>query len=89
MPCIYVHCAQIHVYEWMDEWIDRSARAGEVGGAGLAALVEEEDDVGAQVEADNAEDVGLDSGAEADGGVQVDETVQQRAALLVRRHDVA
>ena len=71
-----------------DGWMHGSHGAGEVGRAFLAALVEEEGEVYGDVELD-PEDVGLDRGAEADGGVEVDETVQQRAALLVRRHDVA
>ena len=48
--------------------MDGSARAGEIGRAGLAALVEEENEVDRDVELD-AEDIGLDGGAEAHGGV--------------------
>ena len=69
-------------YAWL---CDGSARAGEVGGADPATLVEEEGEVDGKVEAD-AEDVGPDGGAEADGGVEVGEPGQQRAALLIRRH---
>ena len=61
--------------------------AGEVRRADLAAVVEEETEVDGHVEVD-AQDVGLDGGAEADGGVQVDEALQQRAALVVLRGDV-
>jgi hypothetical protein len=56
----------------------------EVVGAVLAAVVEDEAEVDGELKVD-AEDVGLDGGAEADGGLQVDEPVQQRAARLVRR----
>jgi hypothetical protein len=56
----------------------------EVGWAVLVALVEDEAEVDGQVELD-AEDVALDDGAEAEGGVEADEAVQQRAALLVLR----
>ena len=59
--------------------------AGEVGRAFLAALVEEEGEVYGDVELD-PEDVGLDRGAEADGGVEVGEPADQWAALLVRWH---
>ena len=48
--------------------LDGSDGAGEVGGALLAALVEEEGQVDGHVELD-AENVGLDGGAKADGGV--------------------
>ena len=58
--------------------------AVEVVGAALAAVVEDEAEVDGEVEFD-AEDVGLDGGAEADGGLQVHEPVQQRAAGQVRR----
>ncbi|CAD6269794.1 unnamed protein product [Miscanthus lutarioriparius] len=60
---------------------------GEVRRADLAAVVEEETEVDGHVEVD-AQDVGLDGGAEADGGVQVDEALQQRTALVVLRGDV-
>ena len=56
----------------------------EIVGAVLATVVEDEAEVDGEVKVD-AEDVGLDGGAEADGGLQVDEPVQQRAARLVRR----
>jgi len=56
----------------------------EIVGAVLATVVEDEAEVDGEVQVD-AEDVGLDSGAEADGGLQVDEPIQQRAARLVRR----
>ncbi|CAM0871193.1 unnamed protein product [Alopecurus aequalis] len=65
--------------------MDGSDGAGEVGGAFLAALVEEEDKVNGDIELD-PKDVGLDGGAEADGGVEVNEPAEQWAALLVRRH---
>jgi hypothetical protein len=58
--------------------------AVEVVGAVLAAVVEDEAEVDGEVKVD-AEDVGLDGGAEASDDLQVDEPVQQRAALLVRR----
>lgn len=61
------------------------ARAGEAGDAVLVAVVEEEREVDGDVEHD-AEDVGPDGEAEADGGVEVDEPLQQRAALLVVGH---
>ena len=54
---------------------DRSAQAGVGGFAGNAALVEEEDDVEAESE-DTAEDA-----AEARGRLQLDQPVEQRAAL--------
>uniref|UniRef100_K4AFU9 Uncharacterized protein n=1 Tax=Setaria italica TaxID=4555 RepID=K4AFU9_SETIT len=57
-------------------------RAGEVGRANLAALVEDEVEADGHVEV-NAEDIGLNRGAEADGGVEVDEPLQQGAALVV------
>ena len=66
-------------------WVDESDGAGEVFGAFFAAMVEEEGEVDGDVEVD-AKDVGLDGGAEAEGGVEVGETVEQRAALLVRWH---
>ena len=62
-----------------------SAGAGEVGGASLAALVEEEHEVDRDVELD-AEDVGVDGGAETDGGVDVGKPAQQGAAVLACRH---
>ena len=65
--------------------MDGSDGAGEVGGALLAALVEEEGQVDGHVELD-AENVGPDGGAEAHGGVEVGEPAQERAALLVRWH---
>ncbi|KAM3193878.1 hypothetical protein ACQJBY_070491 [Aegilops geniculata] len=65
--------------------LDGSDGAGEVGGALLAALVEEEGQVDGHVELD-AENVGPDGGAEAHGGVEVGEPAQVRAALLVLRH---
>jgi hypothetical protein len=57
----------------------------EAGGHGPAAVVEDEAEIDRQVEVD-AEDLALDGGAEADGGLQVDETLQQRAARLRGRH---
>jgi hypothetical protein len=62
-------------------------RAGETVDAVLVvvAVVEEEREVEGDVEHD-AEDVGPDGEAEADGGVGVDEPLQQRAALLVVGH---
>jgi len=59
-----------------------SLRASEVGRANLATLVEDEVEADGHVEVD-AQNVGLDRGAEADGGVEVDEPLQQRAALVV------
>jgi hypothetical protein len=59
--------------------------AHESRGPGLAAVVEDEAEVDGQVELD-AEDVALDGGAEADGGLEVDETLQERAARLRGRH---
>ena len=58
--------------------------AVEAFGGGLAAVVEDEGEVDGEVEVD-AQHVGLDGSAEADGGLQVDEAVQQRAAGLRRR----
>ena len=58
---------------------DRSARAGVGGFAGNAALVEEEDDVEAESE-DTAEDV-----AEARDHLQLDQPVEQRAALTSKQ----
>jgi hypothetical protein len=54
----------------------------EVIWAVLTALVEDEAEVDGQVELD-AEHVGLDGSAQADGGVEVDEPAQQRAARLL------
>jgi hypothetical protein len=62
-----------------DETERRSAL--EAGGHGPAAVVEDEAEIDRQVEVD-AEDVALDSSAEAGGGLQVDEPLQQRAAWL-------
>jgi hypothetical protein len=59
--------------------------AHESGGPGPAAVVEDEAEVDRQVEFD-AEDVALDGSAEADGGLEVDEPLQQRAAWLRGRH---
>ena len=59
--------------------------AGETRRARLAAVVEEEVDVHRHVEVE-AEDVGPDGGAEADGGVQVGQPLEQRAALVVLRN---
>jgi hypothetical protein len=56
----------------------------EVIWAVLAALVEDEGEVNRQVELD-AEHVGFDGSAQADGGVQIDEPAQQRAARLIVR----
>jgi hypothetical protein len=57
----------------------------ESGGHGLAAVVEDEAEVNGQVQVD-AEDVALDGGAQAHGGLEVDEPLQQRAAWLRGRH---
>ena len=57
----------------------------EAGGHGLAAVVEDEAEVDGQVQVD-AEDVALDGGAEAQGGLKVDEPFKQRAAGLRGRH---
>jgi hypothetical protein len=62
-----------------------SLEALEPGGHGLAAVVEDEAEVDGQVEVD-AEDVALDGGAQAHGGLEVDEPLQQRAAGLRGRH---
>ncbi|XBJ24859.1 hypothetical protein VPH35_002643 [Triticum aestivum] len=59
--------------------------ASETGRALLAAVVEEEADVHRHVEVE-AEDVGPDGGAEADGGVEVGQPLEQRAALVVHRN---
>lgn len=60
-------------------------RAGEAGDAVLVAVVEQEGEVDGDVEHD-AENVGPDGEAEADGGVEIGEPLQQRAALLVVWH---
>ncbi|CAM0871195.1 unnamed protein product [Alopecurus aequalis] len=65
--------------------MDGSDGAGEVSGAFLAALVEEEGEVNWDIELDT-KDVGLDGGAEAEGGVKVGEPAEQWAALLAGRH---
>ena len=65
--------------------IGGSAGAGEVSGAGLAALVEEEHEVDGDVELD-AENVGLDGGVEAHCGVEVGGPAPQWAAVLPPRH---
>jgi hypothetical protein len=62
-----------------------SLEAFESGGHGLAAVVEDEAEVDGQVELDS-EDLALDGGAEAHGGLEVDESLQQRAAWLRGRH---
>ena len=62
--------------------VNQSNGAGEVRRADLAAVVEEEAQVDGHVKVD-AENVSLDGGAEAHGGVKVDESLQQRAALVV------
>ena len=59
--------------------------ASELGRARLAAVVEEEADVHRHVEVD-AEYVCPDGGAEADGGVEVGQPLEQRAALVARRN---
>jgi hypothetical protein len=64
---------------------DVSYGAGVVVGAGLAALVKKEGEVVEYIEFD-AENLGLDGGAETDGGIEVDEPRQQRAALLILGH---
>ncbi|KAF8687989.1 hypothetical protein HU200_042474 [Digitaria exilis] len=56
-----------------------SLEALESGGDGLATVVEDEAEVDGQVEVDS-EDVALDGGAEAQGGLEVDEPLQQWAA---------
>jgi hypothetical protein len=56
--------------------------ASKVLWANLAAIVEDEVEAKGHVEVD-AEDVGLDGGAEAQCGVEVHQALQQRAALLV------
>jgi len=58
--------------------------AGEICRADLATVVEEEAQVDGHIDV-NAEAVGLDSSAETDCGVKVDEPLQQRAALVVPR----
>jgi hypothetical protein len=62
-----------------------SLEALESSGHGLAAVVEDEAEVDGQVQVD-AEDVALDGGAEAQGGLKVDEPFKQRAAGLRGRH---
>jgi hypothetical protein len=57
----------------------RARLALEAGGRGPAAVVEDEAEVDGQVELD-AEHVGLERGAEADGGLEVDETLEKGAA---------
>jgi len=53
----------------------------EIVGAVLATVVEDEAEVDGEVKVD-AEDVGLDGGAEADGGLQVREAAKDAAARL-------
>ena len=65
-------------------FIRRLIGAGEICRADLATVVEEEAQVDGQIEVD-AEDIGLDSSAETDCGVKVDEPLQQRAALVAPR----
>ena len=57
----------------------------ESSGHALAAVVEDEAEIDGQVQVD-AEDVALDGGAEAQGGLKVDEPFKQRAAGLRGRH---
>ena len=58
----------------------------EVGGADLAAVVKDEAEVYGEVELDEAEHVGLELRAEAEGSVEVDEPVEERAAGFILRH---
>ncbi len=60
---------------------DRAQLAGEAGWVDLAALVEDEAQIDGEIQVD-AQHVGLDGGAEADGGVEVGDPLQQRAALV-------
>ena len=55
----------------------------EVGGADLSTVVEDEAQVDGDVEVDS-ENVGLDGGAEADGGIEVGEPGQQQKDPLLR-----
>ena len=57
----------------------------ESSGHALAAVVEDEAEIDGQVQVD-AEDVAPDGGAEAQGGLKVDEPFKQRAAGLRGRH---
>ncbi|KAM0931676.1 hypothetical protein ACQ4PT_000181 [Festuca glaucescens] len=63
--------------------LDGCLWALEASGDFLAAVVDEEAEVDGHVEVD-AQDVGLESGAEADGGLQVGEALDQGAARLLR-----
>lgn len=58
----------------------RRSRALELGGDLLAAVVDEEGEVDGDVEVD-AEDVGPEGGAEADGCLEVEQAVDERAAV--------
>lgn len=57
-----------------------NSRALETGGSLLTAVVEEKAEVDGEVEM-NAKDIGLDSSAKAHGGLEVDEAIEQSAAL--------
>lgn len=74
-------CARARTY---DAFV-RGLRALEACGDALAAEVEDEAEVDGDVEVE-PQHVGLDGRAEAHGGVQLHEPVQQRAARLVHRH---
>lgn len=60
--------------------VDGDRLAHEPGGHFLAAVVEDDAEVDGEVELDDVEDVGLEHRAEAQGRLQVDEPLQQRAA---------
>jgi hypothetical protein len=65
--------------------VSKDLLALEARGHALAAEVEDEAEVDGDVEVD-PQHVALDGGAEAHGGVQLNEPVQQRAARLVLGH---
>lgn len=63
----------------VERQVDLSAL--EALGGGLAAVVEEEAELDGDVE-DDAEDVGLERGAEAHGGLEVGQATEEAAALV-------
>jgi hypothetical protein len=70
------------IARWSTQGIPSLVGASEVFWANLAAIVEDKVETKGHVEVD-AEDIGLDGGAEAQCGVEVHQPLQQWATLLV------
>ena len=73
------------IARWSTQGIPSLVGASEVFWANLAAIVEDKVETKGHVEVD-AEDIGLDGGAEAHTGVEVGEPAQQRASVVARQH---